>query len=104
MVTLDLRNEGNIFIKCLENKVRSFELTAKQGAPVITGATITMKITKGVLVQSLSVGSGITITAANKFAITIQALSQGLYNYILEIMPVSGEQINIIGDIHCTNG
>ena len=46
MATLDLRNVGKLLIRCLQNIAWSFELTAQAGAPVLTGATATMKITK----------------------------------------------------------
>lgn len=103
MATLDLRHVGKLFIYILENKAWNFELTAQAGAPVLTGATATMTITKDFYIQTLIIGSGLTITAVNKIAVAPAPLVLGIYNYSLEIIPVTGDVIRIIDQIQCSN-
>lgn len=103
MATLDLRHVGKLFIYVLENKAWNFELTAQAGAPILTGATATMTITKDFYIQTLSIGSGLTITAVNKIAVAPAPLVLGIYNYSLEIIPVTGDVIRIIDQIQCSN-
>ena len=103
MATLDLRRVGKLFIYVLENKSWNFELAAQAGAPVLTGAAATMIITKGFYIQTLGIGTGLTITAANKIAVSPAPLEQGIYNYTIEIIAATGEIIRIIDQIQCTN-
>jgi len=104
MATLDLRNVGKLSIFVLENKAWNFVLTTQAGAPVLTGAAATMVITKGFYNQTLNIGSGLTINAANQIAFTPAPLAAGIYNYTLEIIAVTGEIIRVIDQIQCTNG
>lgn len=105
MATLDLRNVGQLSIKVLTGKAWNFELTGLSGTPVLTGAAASMVITKrGTVVQTLGIGSGLTITATNKIAIAPASLSENTrHNYTLEITPVSGQVIRIIDVIDVTN-
>ena len=102
MVTLDLRHTGQLYILVLANKPFFFEMTAQTGAPVLTGAAATMIIT-GQVNRTLTIGAGLTITAANKIAISTTGLPVGIYNYTLEITPLSGEVIRIIYKINASN-
>lgn len=103
MATLDLRHVGKMLIRVLENKVSNFEIVGQIGTPVLTGAAATFKIIKVAVTTTLTIGSGLTITASNKIAVTLPALQQGIYDYNMEIIPLTGEVIRIIDQIHCTN-
>lgn len=102
MNILDLRNLGQLSILILLGKPWSFELTGLAGTPVLTGSTAsTMVIRKrGTVVQTLTIGNGLTITAANKIAIAPAPLTEKVtHNYTLEIIPLTGEIIRIIDTI-----
>lgn len=104
MATLDLRNDKKMFVQARENKTRSFTITGNIGSPVLTGAAATLRIElKEVLVAALAIGSGLIITAANKMVVSLPGLPAGLYDYILEIIPVTGELIVLSGLIESTN-
>ena len=103
MATLDLRNVGKLFIQVLENKPWPFEMTGGPTCPILIGATATMIISKTGVVQTLTVGAGLTITGVNKIAVNAAPLQEGVYSYSFEIIPVSGEVIRIIHQIQVTN-
>ena len=99
MVTLDLRNIGELFIKTLVNKPWPFELTGGVTCPVLTGATASFIISQAATIQTLAVGAGLTITAANRIAVNAAPLAEGVYNYTFEITPVIGAVIRIANQI-----
>ena len=99
MVTLDLRNIGELFIKTLTNKPWPFEMTGGASCPSLIGATATFIISQLTTIQTLTVGAGLTITAANKIAVNAAPLIEGVYNYSFEITPVSGAVIRIANQI-----
>ena len=103
MTTLDLRNVGVLFIKALANKLWPFELTGGVTCPNLTGATATFTISQSAIIQTLTVGAGLTITGVNKIAVNAAPLQEGVYSYSFEIRPVSGAVIRIIHQIHVTN-
>lgn len=103
MATLDLRHAGKLLIQVLAGKPWNFEMTANINVPSLTGASATMIITRNGVIQSLAIGTGLTITAANKIAIAPAPLALGNYDYSLEITPLTGEVIRIIDKIHSTN-
>ena len=102
MSTLDLRNAGKLLILVLAGKPWNFELTTQAGAPSLTGASATMVIT-GSVTRTMAIGTGLTITATNKIAVVPLALPYGLYDYTMDITPLTGEIIRIIGKINATN-
>jgi hypothetical protein len=76
MPTLDLAGVGQLDIKVLTATVRQRAFTQTNGAEYI-GAAITFKISavkESTPLYILSVGHGISITAANVFVVTIPAL------------------------------
>ena len=101
MSTLDLRHAGKLLILILAGKPWNFEMTAQIGAPSLTGAAATMTIT-GSVIRTMAIGTGLTITAANKIAVVPLALPYGLYDYTFDITPLTGEVITISGKINAT--
>lgn len=103
MPTLDLRHTGKLFIQVLATKTWNFELTAPAEAASLIGASATMVIKNTSIVQSLTIGAGLTITASNKLAVVPAPLALGIYDYVLEIVPLTGDSIRFIDKIDATN-
>ena len=103
MTTLDLRHVGKLFIQVLSNKPWPFEMVGGITCPNLTGATATMIISQSATIQTLTVGAGLTITGVNKIAVNATALPEGVYSYSFEIIPITGDVIRIIHQIHATN-
>lgn len=103
MASLDLRHVARVTILILAEKSWNFEIEGPIGSPSFIGATVTMTITRGSMIQILSVGSGITIISAGKIAIVALPLPEGNYTYIFEIIPVTGEVIRLIDEIQASN-
>ena len=99
MVVLDLRNIGVLFIRTLATKPWPFEMTGGANCPSLIGASATMIISSTTVIQTLTVGSGLTITAANKIAVNGSPLAAGIYSYNFEITPLSGAIIRIQNQI-----
>ena len=103
MTTLDLRHVGKLFIQALANKPWPFEMTGGPTCPSLIGAAATMIISQSSIIQTLTVGAGLTITGTNKIAVNAAPLQEGVYSYSFEITPLTGSVIRIIHQIHVTN-
>lgn len=99
MASIDLTHEMQLSIKMLANKPDGFEAQFDAGGPVLTGASATLIITKDTFSQTLTIGNGITITGADKFALSLPGLPRGIYDYNFEMIPVSGEIFRINDEI-----
>jgi hypothetical protein len=104
MPTVDWAGVAELDIKVLTATVRQRAFTQNNGAEY-TGAAITFKISAvkdSPPLYTLSVGSGIQITAPNVFVVTIPALPKryDYYYYHLCVITAGGVQRDIAGKIY----